>query len=82
MGDPARVRKLRWLCRRGMKELDILLEPFVTQHADAIAQGEWPELEALLDSEDDMLWEWMQNPSTAMNPAFRSILEQIRSKDA
>jgi succinate dehydrogenase flavin-adding protein (antitoxin of CptAB toxin-antitoxin module) len=65
-----------------MKELDILLEPFVAQHADAIAQGDWPELETMLDAEDDVLWDWIQNPGTATNPAFRGILERIRRKDA
>lgn len=82
MDDPARVRKLRWLCRRGMKELDILLEQFVGQNADAITRGEWPELEEMLSSEDDLLWDWIQDPGTALNPAYRDILEQIRSKDA
>lgn len=82
MDDPARIRKLRWLCRRGMKELDILLEPFVTQHTAAITRGEWPELEAMLDCEDDVLWDWIQNPGAAVNPAFRDILEQIRTAHA
>lgn len=82
MGDPARVRKLRWLCRRGMKELDILLERFVKQHAGAIERGEWPALEEMLDAEDDVLWDWIQNPGTAVNPAFQEILAQIRSKHA
>lgn len=82
MSDPARVRKLRWLCRRGMKELDILLEQFVSQNADAIARGEWPELEAILDSEDDLLWDWIQNPGKATNPDYRDILDGIRSKHA
>lgn len=82
MDDPARVRKLRWLCRRGMKELDILLEQFVGQNADAITRGEWPELEEMLSSEDDLLWDWIQDPGTALNPAYRDILKQIRNKDA
>ena len=48
MGGIERVRKLKWLCRRGMKELDILLQPFVDRHQEALADGAWPELEPLL----------------------------------
>ena len=56
----ARVKRLRWLCRRGMKELDILLEAFIAQNATSLADGQFADLEALLACEDDQLWDWFQ----------------------
>ncbi len=78
MGSNKRLRKLKWLCRRGMKELDILLERFIENQQHALSEGAWPELESLLQSEDDVLWNWLQDPSRAESRAFRKLLEQIR----
>ena len=36
-----------------MKELDVMLERFLERQESALAEGGWPELEALLDAEDD-----------------------------
>jgi antitoxin CptB len=72
-----RVRKLRWLCRRGMKELDVLLERFIERNDNSLANGSWPELETLLQTEDDVLWDWFQNTSDPDAAAYREILEQI-----
>ena len=77
MEDGARVRKLKWLCRRGMKELDILLERFIEQNTDALAQGSWPEFETLLQTEDDLLWDWFLDTSSANAAPYREILEHV-----
>jgi antitoxin CptB len=79
MGGSARVNKLKWLCRRGMKELDILLERFIERNIDSLAQGSWPEFESLLQTEDDELWEWFQDPSGPGAAPYREILEQVLS---
>ena len=77
-----RIRKLRWLCRRGMKELDILLERFVNAQAQALETGDWPALESLLATEDDVLWDLLQDPATSDDAAFRVLLHAIRDTDA
>lgn len=64
MPQPDRVRRLRWACRRGMKELDVLLEAFVAREHEALLEGEWPELESLLEQEDDRVWQWVLAPET------------------
>ena len=78
MVGPGRASKLRWHCRRGMKELDLLFERFVDGHYEALNAGEWPELEALLETEDDILWDWLQNPANPAAKRFRELLERIR----
>lgn len=61
-----------------MKELDLLLERFVDRYAEALSTGQWPELETLLDTEDDTLWDWLQNPATPAAADFRPLLDRIR----
>ncbi len=75
----SRVSKLKWLCRRGMKELDVLLERFLDQHQQLLLDGYWPELESLLQNEDDLLWDWLQQPACEPAAAYRDVLEKIRA---
>ncbi len=49
------LRSLRWRCRRGMQELDILL----TRHLARIA-GRWPECEARREA--DLFGEFLELP--------------------
>lgn len=79
MTDPVRVRKLKWLCRRGMKELDVLLERFITVNEARLGEGAWPELESLLETEDDKLWDWFQNPDSSDAKPYRGLLTEICS---
>ena len=73
-----RIRKLKWLCRRGMKELDVLLERFIDANNEFLAQGGFPELEALLQNEDDVLWDWLQQPDRALAAPYQALLERMR----
>jgi antitoxin CptB len=78
MQDQARVSRLQWRCRRGMKELDVLLERFLHGQRQPLAAGRWPELETLLEAEDDLLWDWLQNPAAEQAAPWRPLLERIR----
>ena len=77
MGDFERVRKLKWLCRRGMKELDILLERFIDNHLESLADGSWPDFEDLLQTEDDVLWDWFQDSANPAASRYQELLDQI-----
>ncbi len=79
MGDAVRAGRLRWLSRRGMKELDLLLDAFITRNAAALDRGEWPEFETLLATEDDVLWDWFQDPELARPKALRELVHEIRN---
>lgn len=61
-----------------MKELDVLLERFLRAQRRSLAEGRWPELEALLETEDDVLWDWLQNPAAERAAPWRPLLERIR----
>ena len=71
-----RLRMLRWRCRRGMKELDVLLERFIQNQSIELDRDAWPELETLLAMEDDQLWGLIQNPAAATGE-YQILLKQI-----
>ncbi|NIN58519.1 MAG: succinate dehydrogenase assembly factor 2 [Xanthomonadales bacterium] len=78
MDGPSRMRRLRWLCRRGMKELDVLLEAFMAAQEEALMQGDWPQLEDFLKEEDDRLWDWLVKNDRPPTPAFDALANAIR----
>lgn len=77
--DPgARINRLRWLARRGMKELDILLQGFLARETPALQRGEWRALEKLLACEDDQLWDWLQGRAVPTDPELKTLVDAIR----
>ena len=80
MQGEARLNRLQWLSRRGMKELDVLLEGFLRHNRESLINGGFPELEDLLSWEDDRLWQAVLRPSSAADApvAHRELLELIR----
>jgi antitoxin CptB len=54
-----RLKRLRWKARRGMKELDVLLEAFFAAQASSLLAGGWPQLDFFLSQEDDVLFDWI-----------------------
>jgi antitoxin CptB len=71
-----RIHKLRWHCRRGMKELDLLLGSFVDKHCEELGKGAFPVFEEFLDEEDDEIWSWLQ---LTRRPDRRDYREQIKA---
>lgn len=70
--------RLRWRCRRGMRELDVLLTSWLdTSFADAKSDHRLA-FEQLLACEDDAIWDWMMgrvNPPAALRSLVIAISE-------
>lgn len=56
--DEVELRKLRWRCRRGMRELDQLLERWLDREWRQSPTAQRDVFLRLLDTEDDKLWRW------------------------
>lgn len=78
MSDEAEFRKLRWRCRRGMRELDQLLERWLDRawRQSPIAQRD--AFLRLLDSEDDKLWRWFLGHESPDDAELTALVERIR----
>ena len=78
-GGHDRVKRLRWQSRRGMKELDVLFEAFFTKQTEPLCAGAWPELEAMLDQEDDVLFDWISGRNLPEDPAMLTLINTLKN---
>jgi antitoxin CptB len=80
--DATELKRLRWRCRRGMRELDQLLVRWLDREWAAASDAERAVFLRLLDSEDDRLWRWFLGHEAASDAALDSLVQQIRSLPA
>ncbi len=55
--DPVALERVRWRCRRGLLELDIVLGRFMEQRYASMNNAERVVFDELLDYPDTMLWD-------------------------
>ena len=53
---------IRWRCRRGMRELDAVLEYFLAHHHDDLTEALKIRFSAWLDLSDPILWDRLSGP--------------------
>ena len=81
-GEPAALadrdgRRLLWRCRRGMKELDVLLERFVRRGLPPPGSPERAQLARLLELPDPALAELLLGAGGAGDPELDALLRRI-----
>ncbi|MES1993373.1 MAG: succinate dehydrogenase assembly factor 2 [Pseudomonadota bacterium] len=69
--------RLRWRCRRGMKELDELLLAYLPHYPNAPA-AERAAFETLLELPDPDLYQLMLATTAASDPSLEPLLERLR----
>ncbi len=77
--DEAELRKLRWRCRRGMRELDQLLERWLDREWRQSPTTQREVFLRLLDVEDDRLWRWFLGQEAPADVEIAALVDQIRS---
>lgn len=70
--------RLRWLCRRGMLELDAWLQPFLERRYPELDAQARADFERLLDLEDFQLYDFLTRASQPP-PDLRGIVDQLLS---
>ena len=65
--------RLKWKCRRGLLELDLVLERYLG------GNPEDPELSALLDLQDNDLWDIVSGRSNRYDGRFTAIVARLRA---
>jgi antitoxin CptB len=74
--DPQELGKLRWRCRRGMKELDILLSRYVDERFCAASNQEQEAFRRLLEAQDTLLYAYCLG-SERPPPELATLIERI-----
>ena len=71
------LNRLRWHCRRGMLELDLLLTRFLETRFATLDTAQLREFERLLELEDQELWERLRDGA----PAPSALERMLRDAD-
>jgi antitoxin CptB len=74
--DAAKQSRLKWKCRRGLLELDLVLQEFV---ANRMEENELNALNDLLDMEDNDLWDIVSGRSDRFDARHEGIVARIRA---
>ena len=74
-----RIARLRWRCRRGMRELDALLLAFVDGAAASFTDEEIAAFERVLELPDPVLHSYLLGRSAPEDAAIAKVVERIRA---
>lgn len=72
-----RLARLRWACRRGMLELDVLLLPFVEQAFDELSFEQQEAFERLLTSDDPDLYAWFMGHQKCEDEELAQMVAKV-----
>ena len=73
--------KLRWHCRRGMKELDVMLLRYLDTHYDSSSPAEQRAFTDLLELQDPQLYAYLMGRETPPNETLAHVLGKIAASD-
>jgi len=77
--DPTELARLRWRCRRGLLENDLILERFMEARGPRIGDDEVAGLDRLLRLSDDALWDLLAGRAEPDDAALRPLVAALRA---
>lgn len=69
--------RLRWACRRGMLELDVLFLPFVNEAYDDLTSEKKAVFERLLECQDPELFAWFMGHKECEDAELNDMVQFI-----
>jgi antitoxin CptB len=72
------LNRLRWQCRRGLLELDLVLERFLEKHSDRMQGERLAAFQALLAYTDDELWDLIRARTECRDARFAEVVQLLR----
>ena len=69
---------MRWLCRRGMKELDVLLTTYLEQHYSTADEDSQQRFKELLEWHDPDLFTLLMGRTKAPDAQLEAFAERLR----
>ena len=80
--EPMKLPRVKWACRRGMLELDVLFQPFVEQQYEAMSVKDKDTFVRLLECEDPELFAWFMGHEVCNDPEFAEMIIRVRGRPA
>ena len=70
---------LKWRCRRGTKELDVVLDGFLEKNYNQLTDAELIQFDELLNTQDTQLWYWLSGQQTPEKNDIQHLISKINS---
>ncbi|HEX6614623.1 MAG TPA: succinate dehydrogenase assembly factor 2 [Rhodanobacteraceae bacterium] len=74
------LKRLRWRCRRGTRELDALLGGWLDEHGAHADAQTLAAFDALLGEPDPLIWDWLMGYERAPHADRQEIVDAIRAR--
>jgi antitoxin CptB len=76
--DPVALERVRWRCRRGLLELDIVLGRFIEKRYPVMSNAERVIFDELLDYPDTVLWDVITGKKEPTHGHHDIVLEWLK----
>ena len=76
--DAEEMNRLRWHCRRGLLELDLVLERFLERHGDHLQGEQLASFKTLLNYADNDLLDVIRARAECRDPRLAQVVGWIR----
>lgn len=73
------MSQMKWRCRRGIKELDIILGKYLEQHYKTAHQNEQKAFRQLLNLEDPVLYSMLLANEEPASPDHTELLHKLKN---
>jgi len=74
----ADLRRLRWRCRRGLLENDLVLQRFLDRHSAALDRERLAQLNELLELGDNDLWDLLSGRCECADARLEPMVRMLR----
>ncbi|MDB1124881.1 FAD assembly factor SdhE [Vibrio algarum] len=69
--------RIKWACRRGMLELDVVIMPFYDECFDSLSEAEQDDFVALLECDDPDLFNWVMQHGRSEDEKLANMIDKI-----
>jgi antitoxin CptB len=77
--DATEFNRLRWRCRRGLLENDLILARYLEARGSTMSDGDVAALDRLLDLADNELWDLIVGRTEPGDPDLLPMVTTLRS---
>ncbi|MGH8643190.1 MAG: succinate dehydrogenase assembly factor 2 [Gammaproteobacteria bacterium] len=72
------AKRLKWRCRRGVRELDLILGEFLETRFGTLSRNQQELFGHLLDQNDQDILAWLAGKSPPETPALQVLIHDLR----
>ena len=72
------LERIRWRCRRGLLELDLVLAAFLRDGLALLSSAELQAFTRLLEAADNDLWDWVSGRGEPADGEIGALVHRLR----